>query len=165
MSSKENTHMSDESQVCYTFEAALEMAIQMENEGFRDYLDAIRRVRDKAARRILKDAALDALKHKHSLETALTEGQLQGASMAEKVPTMNLDYILARKQLSAESTTRDALAYAIHLVNGSIDFYRRMVTGCEGAPMAPVFAKLLTEEAHHLQDLEDLYEQHFLTEN
>ncbi len=157
--------MSDESQVCYTFEAAIEMAIQMENEGFRNYLEAIRRLKNKAARQILKDAALDALKHKLSLEAALIEGQFQGTTMAEKVPTMNLDYSLARKELTPDSTAREALAFAIHLVNGSIDFYRRMVTGCEGAPMAPVFAKLLTEESHHLQELEDLYEQHFLPEN
>ena len=157
--------MNDDSQVCYTLEAALEMAIQMENDGFRNYLDAIRRVKDRAAREILKEAALDELDHKCSLEKALLEGQLQGTNMAEMVPTMNLDYVLARKELTAESTARDALAYAIHLENGSIDFYRRMVSGCEGAPMAPVFAKLLTEETRHLQEMEDLYERHFLTEN
>ena len=157
--------MNDESQVCYTFEAALEMAIQMEYEGFRNYLDAIKRVKDKSAREILKDAALDELDHKCSLEKALLEGQFQRTTMAEMVPTMNLDYTLARKELSEESTPRDALAYAIHLENSSIDFYRRMVKGCEGAPMAPVFIKLLTDETRHLQEMEDLYERLFLTEN
>ena len=157
--------MSDESQACYTFEAALEMAIQMENEGFRNYLDAIRRVKDKAARQILKEAALDELEHKQSLEKALIEGQFQGATMAAKVPTMNLTYVLAKRELTAESTSRDALAYAIHLENGSIDFYRRMVSGCEGAPMAPLFTQLLLEETRHLQEMEDLYETHFLSEN
>ena len=33
---REANTMNDESQVCYTFEAALEMAIQMESEGFRN---------------------------------------------------------------------------------------------------------------------------------
>jgi rubrerythrin len=157
--------MSDESQVCYTFEVALEMAIQMEYEGFRNYLDAIRRVKDKAAREILREAALDELDHKCSLEKALLEGHFQRTTLVEIIPTMNLDYTLAKKELTADSTARDALAYAIHLENSAIDFYRRMVTGCEGAPMAPVFAKLLTEESRHLQEMEDLYEQHFLTEN
>ena len=157
--------MSDESQVCYTFEAALEMAIQMENEGFRNYLDAIRIVKDKAARQILKEAALDELEHKQSLEKALIEGQFQATTMAEKVPTMNLDYFLAKKELTAESTAREALAYAIHLENGSIDFYRRMVSGCEGAPMGPLFSKLLSDEVRHLQEMEDLYETHFMSEN
>ena len=104
--------MSDESQVCYTFEAALEMAIQMENEGFRNYLDAIRRVRDKAARQILKEAAFDELEHKQSLEKALIEGQFQGTTLAERVPTMNLNYVLARKELTEHSTARAALTRA-----------------------------------------------------
>jgi rubrerythrin len=85
--------------------------------------------------------------------------------MATTVPTMNLTYVLAKRELSAESTSRDALAYAIHLENGSIDFYRRMVSGCEGAPMAPLFTQLLNEETRHLQEMEDLYETHFLSEN
>src|SRR4051812_39338716 len=104
-------------QVCYTFEAAIEMAIKMEEEGFRHYLDAIRKVQDKHAQEILRDAALDELKHKHQLE------------------------------------------------NGSIDFYKRMAEGCSGAPMAPVFARLLADETRHLQSLEDLYERHFMPEN
>lgn len=157
--------MNEESQVCYTLEAALEMAIQMEYDLFHNYLGAIRRVRDKAAREILKDAALEELDHKCALEKALLDGQFHGNVMAGKVPTMNLDYVLNKKELTAEATARDALAYAIHLETESIEFYRRMVNGCEGAPMGPVFAKLLAEEMHHLQEMEDLYETHFLTEN
>ena len=37
--------MSEQGQVCYTFEAAIEMAVQMEDQGFRHYLAAIRTVR------------------------------------------------------------------------------------------------------------------------
>ena len=35
---------------CYTFEAAIEMAVKMEDEGFRHYLDAMRVVKNKGAR-------------------------------------------------------------------------------------------------------------------
>ena len=157
--------MSDDSQVCYTFEAALEMAIQMENDGFRNYLDAVRRVKDRAAREILKDAAIDELNHKCSLEKALVEGQFMGTTLAEKVPTMNLTYVLPKKELHEGSTARDALAHAIHLENDAIDFYRRMSSGCSGAPMGSLFEKLLIDETRHLQEMEDLYETHFLTEN
>ena len=62
-----------ENQVCYTFDAAVEMAIEMENEGFRNYLDAIRKVTNKGAREILRDNALDELEHKNRLEKALLE--------------------------------------------------------------------------------------------
>ena len=157
--------MNEQGQVCYTFEAAIEMAVKMEDEGFRHYLAAIRTVSNKGAKEILRDAALDELEHKHELEKALLEGNMGGsAELNRPVPTMNLDYVLAKKELTPESDTREALAYAIHLEKGSIDFYKRMSQGCAGAPMAPVFDRLLADETRHLQSLEDMYEQHFLPE-
>ena len=157
--------MSQSDQVCYTFEAALEMAVKMEEEGFRHYLGALRIVRDRAAQMILKDAALDELEHKFQLEKALVEGQLQGHTLEAPVPTMDLDYVLEKKVLSPEADARQALAYAIHLEKGSLEFYRRMAKGCSGAPMGSLFDRIANDESRHLQQLEDLYEEHFLTEN
>lgn len=158
--------MSEQGAVCYTFEAAVEMAIKMEEEGFRHYLGAIKKVKHKGAREMLKEAALDELEHKHSLEQALLEGQMEGAeTLGKPISTMNLGYVLAKKELSPTSDTREALAYAIHLEKGSLDFYKRMAQGCAGAPMAGIFEKMLADEAKHLLQLEDLYEQHFMTEN
>jgi rubrerythrin len=158
--------MNDNAQVCYTFEAAVEMAVKMEDEGFRHYLAAIRKVRNKGAQEILREAALDELEHKHQLEKALVEGSMGDATgLSRPVPTMNLDYVLAKKELTPNSDAREALAYAIHLETGSIDFYKRMASGCAGAPMASLFEKLLADESRHLQSLEDLYDEHFLTEN
>lgn len=156
--------MSKQTQVCYTFEAAIEMAVKMENDGFRHYLAAIHMVKNKAAVEILKDAALDELEHKHQLEKALVEGQVEGHTLDRPVPTMNLGYILEKKELSPEADARQALAYAIHLEKGSLDFYQRMVQGCAGAPMAALFERIANDESRHLQSLEDLYEEHFLTQ-
>ncbi len=156
--------MSD--QVCYTFEAAIEMAIQMEEEGFRNYLNAIRILKSKGAKEILRDSALDELQHKQELEKALLLGQMgNGNEMVRPVPTMNLGYILPKRDLSPDSDGREALAYAIHLEKGAIDFYKKLSEGCAGAPNAPLFQRLLADESRHLQALEDLYEQHFMTEN
>jgi len=156
----------EQGDVCYTFEAAIEMAAQMEDEGFRSYLAALRIVKDKAARLIFKDAALDELEHKHQLEKWLVEGQMKGGTdLQQPVPTMNLDYVLAKRELHAGSDAREALAYAIHLEKGSIEFYQKMSRGCEGAPMAVLFKQMLADETRHLQALEDLYECHFMAEN
>lgn len=157
--------MSETNEVCYTFEAALEMAIEMERNGFRHYLDAIRILKNKGAREVMRDAALDELEHKHILEKALLDGRLDvSGAMGKPVPTMNLGYVLARKPLHPESDVREALTYAIHLEKESVDFYKRFSTGCAGAPMGNVFGKLLEDETRHLQALEDMYEEHFLPE-
>lgn len=158
--------MSLEEGVCYTYEAALEKAIEMEEEGFRNYLRAISLVKDRAAKMILRDAAADELDHKQKLEMALLDGfNKSSAEMVKQVPTMNLDYVLEQKEISAGSDGRQALAFAIHLEKGAIDFYQRLMKGCEGAPMAPLFQRLLADESRHLKTLEDLYEEHFMTEN
>jgi len=155
-----------EGDVCYTFEAAIEMATKMEEEGFRAYLSALRIVKDKAARQIFKEAALDELEHKHQLEKTLVEGEMKGGgALQQSVPTMNLDYVLAKRELRPDSDAREALAYSIHLEKGAIDFYKRMSQGCEGAPMAVLFQKMLADETRHLQSLEDFYEEHFMAEN
>ena len=153
-------------QVCYTFDAAVEMAIEMENEGFRNYLSAIRRVTNKGARELLRDNALDELDHKHQLEKALLEGRMDGGdALDQPIPTMHLDYVFKKQELGPESGVREALVYAIHLEKGAVDFYGKVASGCSGAPMGQLFQQLLKEESRHLQALEDLYEQHFMTEN
>jgi rubrerythrin len=158
--------MAEQGDVCYTFEAAIDMATKMEDEGFRAYLSALRIVKDKAARQIFKEAALDELEHKHELEKTLVEGEMKGSGELQKpVPTMNLDYVLVKKELRPESDAREALAYAIHLEKGSIDFYQRMSKGCEGAPMGSLFQRMLADETRHLQSLEDFYERYFMAEN
>ena len=157
--------MSD-NQVCYTFDAAVEMAIKMEDEGFRNYLAAIRQVTNKGAREILRENALDELNHKQMLEKALLDGRMDGSdSLDQPVPTMHLDYVFKKQELGPQSGVREALLYAIHLEKGAVDFYGTVAAGCEGAPMGVLFKQLLKEESRHLQALEDLFEQHFMTEN
>ncbi len=153
----------NEHNACYTFEAALELAVKMEEEGFRNYLEAIRKVQNKGAQEILKEAAFDELEHKHELEKALVEGTMESPEeMRRPVPTMNLGYILAKRELKPDSGVREVLVYAIHLEKGSIDFYRRMIEGCSGMPMVPLFQRLAGDESRHLQALEDMYEEYFL---
>lgn len=154
----------EQSDACYTFEAAIELAVQMEEEGFRHYLNAIRTVNDVKAQEMLKEAALDELEHKHQLEKALLEGTLTGG-LAKPVPTMNLDYVLAKKGITPNSDVRECLVFAIHLETESIGFYKRMVAGCGSAPMTGVFKKILADETRHLQSLEDLYDRHCMPEN
>ena len=157
--------MSD-NQVCYTFDAAVEMAIKMEEEGFRTYLAAIRQLTNKGARELLRENALDELNHKHQLEKALLDGRMAGGEELDKpIPTMHLDYILKKQELGPQSGVREALIYAIHLEKEAVEFYGKVTDGCAGAPMGKLFKQLHTEESRHLQSLEDLYEQHFMTEN
>ncbi|NJC87687.1 MAG: ferritin [Desulfuromonas sp.] len=157
--------MSEEQQICLTFDAALDKAIEMEEAGFRNYLRAIRMVRNPHAREILRDAAIDELSHKQQLEKALLDGALDLQHAERPVPIMNLDYMIGKREIGPGADVREALAYAIHLEKEAVQFYRRLTEVCAGAPMVGMFTLLLNDESRHLRALEDLYEEHFLTEN
>jgi hypothetical protein len=56
--------------VCYTQEAALERAIQIEAKRFEGFKSGYFMARDRVVKDLIRDLALDALKHKYTLEKA-----------------------------------------------------------------------------------------------
>lgn len=157
--------MSEETDVCLTFEAACLAGIDMENRIFQNYLQALRVVRDQAAREILQEAALAKLAYKHKLEQAALEGGLGNQEAEGPVSVMHL---LVRccdmNRIDAHADARKALAFAIQMAQDALKFYRDMASRCSGAPMAKIFTQLGDEQTRHLQQLEDTFEEHFLPE-
>ena len=148
--------MNDQSHVCFTLEAALEHAVEMENALFADFMSTLQAVKSKAAKEILRDAALGKLEEKHQLEIALLEGSIEGVDLQASVPIVSLDAHYGKKSLHADADAREAMAYAIHLVTQAVDSYKNM---------ARAFARISGDQMTFLQALEDAYEEHFLTEN
>lgn len=151
---------------CYTLQTALEKSIKMEEAAFRNFLHAIDLVKDRQGKVMLRDAAREELKHKHRIENVLLDGHDKNISELKKeLPTMNLGYVFEQKTITPDADARESLAYAIHLEKSEMAFYKAMINGCEGAPMAELFQSLLADETRHLQILEDFYERYFLAEN
>lgn len=157
--------MSDHPPVCMTLQAALEQAIAFENDLYRAFLDSIRIVGQPGARDILKDVAVERLKYKQQLESALLEEDYGPGGEGKIAPTMNLDKRIGVEKITRDADSRTALAYAIHLVSESVRFYDEMARACAGAPMHAVFISLDADQTRQLQKLEDEYEEHFMTEN
>lgn len=157
--------MADQTNVCFTFDAACDAAIEMETRIYQDFLNAIRTVKDRAATEILRDAAIVRLGIKQKLELATLDGSLQGLSAQGPVPTMNLNIRCCDlHHINVDADNRKALAYAIQMSKNALQFYRGMASQCEGAPMAALFTALGDDQTQYLQQLEDTYEEHFLTE-
>ena len=157
--------MDNQASVCFTFDAACDAAIEMEAQIYRSFLNAIRIVKDRAANEILMDAAMVRLDIKHQLELAALRGGFEGEMSHGPVPTMGLHLRCCdSQQITAKADNRKALAYAIELSKDALQFYRNMSEQCSGAPMAKLFTILGDGQTRHLQALEDLYEEHFLTE-
>ena len=157
--------MTNQADVCLTFDAACDAALEMENNIYRNYLEALRTVKDQAALAILRDAALVKLEHKHKLEKAALQGRFDEVPVDGPVPTMNLKIRCCDlHRIGPEADNRKALAYAVQMAEDALEFYRNMSEHCSGAPMAELFKSLGDDQTKHLQQLEDDYEEHFLTE-
>jgi rubrerythrin len=149
--------------VCYTREVALEKAIEMEAESFATYRDMYLRVKDRLAKDVLRDLALDELKHKYTLEKAYFEDTVQLHDAGQKEgPSMKLALLLQEKPLDSSANDQDVMVYAVHEEKRSVDFYKAMAGQCGGAPMEKMFTGLARDEEGHLSRLETLYESLYM---
>ena len=150
-------------EVCYTREVAIEKAIEMEDQSFTTYKDLYFKVKDRLAKDVLKDLALDELKHKYTLEKAYFEDTVELHDKGEKDgPSMNLTLLLEEKPLDHAANDQDVMVYAIHDEKRSVDFYKAMAGQCGGAPMEKMFSRLAQDEEGHLSKLETLYESLYM---
>jgi rubrerythrin len=157
--------MNQELDVCLTFEAACMAAIEMENRIYRNYLDALRVVKNQAAREILQEAATAKLAYKHRLEQAALEGGFGELVSQGPVSTMNLSVRCCDPhRIDADADGRKALAYAIQQAQDALGFYRNMASYCSASPTTRIFTLLGDELTRHLQQLEDSFEEHYLPE-
>ncbi len=150
-------------EVCYTREAALEKAIEVEQGSFDIYLKAYSLVQDRHARDLIKEIAFEELEHKHTLEKAFfEEGVALHDADIDEGPSMWLTLFLREKPLDSASTPQDIIIYAIHDEKRSIEFYEKMAHLCAGAPMEKLFSRLCRDENNHLTRLEKLYESIYM---
>lgn len=149
--------------VCYTREAALERAIGMEAKSFDEYKNAYFTATDRVARDLLKDLALDELKHKFTLEKAFFEDMvLLHESGTKEGPSMKFSLLFQEKSLKSNASEQEVMIYAIHEEKRAVDFYRNMAEQCGTAPMAGMFKRLAEDEEGHLARLEEFYETRFM---
>jgi len=159
--------MMSQANACFTFDAACDAAIGMETKIYHNFLEAVRVVRDKAANEILQEAATVRLGIKQKLEMAALRGGFEDQEVKGAVPIMNLAESIRccdSHSIGTDADNRKALAYAIQLSKDALEFYRKMAEQCSGAPMATLFNSLGDDQTRYLQELEDTYEEHFLTE-
>ena len=149
--------------VCYTREVAIEKAIEMESQSFAIYKNLYLKVKDRVAKDVLKDLALDELKHKYTLERAYFEDTVELHDAGQKEgPSMQLTLLLQEKPLAQSASDQDVMVFAIHEEKRSVDFYKAMAGQCGGAPMEKMFSRLAQDEEGHLSRLETLYESLYM---
>ena len=152
-------------EVCYSREAALEKAIEMETKSFETYKNAYLNAKDPLAKDLLKDLALDEMQHKYTLEKAFFEETvLLHETGLKQGQSMRLTLLFEDKPLGKNPSEQDVFLHAIHDEKRAVDFYTKMAGTCGGAPMEEMFKRLAQDEEGHLARLEELYEGIYLKE-
>ena len=155
----------DVEDICYTREVALEKAIEMEMRSFKVYQEAYLKADDRLAKDLVRDLALDELKHKYTLEKAFFEETVLLHDLGHSEgPTMNLSLLLEEPPLSESASVQGVLRYAIQDEKRAVDFYKKMADQCGGAPMEAMFKQMVQDEESHLARLEELYESQYMSE-
>lgn len=152
-------------EVCYSREMALARAVEMESKSFENYRKAYLASGNAGARDVLKDLALDELKHKYTLEKAYFEEEvfLHDSGLAYG-PDMKFTLIFEDRTLNRDSTEQDVFLHAIHEEKRAVEFYTRMAEKCGGAPTETMLKRLAQDEEGHLNRLQELYEKLYLKE-
>lgn len=155
----------DTESVCYTLEAGLEKAIEIESNSFESYKDAYQRLENRRAKELAKEIALDELEHKYTLEKAFFEETVSLHDSGSESLGMQLTVMLADRELDSDATEQDVMIHAIHNKKRIVEFYRGMSEQCSGAPMEKIFRRLCREEQKHLAELEEFYEKVYMPDN
>jgi len=141
----------------------LEKAIEMEAKSFDVYRKAYSDSKNRVAKDLLKDLALDELRHKYVLEKAFFEETiLLHDSGMRQGPSMKFSLLFEERPLKADATEQDVMLYAIHEEKRAVDFYKNMASQCSGAPMEAMYRRLSEDEEAHLARLEEVYESAYL---
>ncbi len=153
-------------EVCYTREAGLAKALEMAAKSFESYKEAYPRLKNRSARMLIKEIALEALEHKYTLEKAFFEETVALQETGyDPGPSLQLTVMLEDRQLEDNATDQDIMIYAIHDKKRLVDFFKKMADQCGGAPMEGMFTRLAQEAEEHLHKLENLYESVYMPDN
>lgn len=157
---------SEMEEVCYTREAGLAKALEMATKSFESYKEAYPRLKNRSARKLIKEIALEALEHKYTLEKAFFEETVALQETGyDPGPSLQLTVMLEDRQLEDNATDQDIMIYAIHDKKRLVDFFKKMADQCGGAPMEGMFRRLSQEAEEHLHKLENLYETVYMPDN
>ncbi|MCF8050162.1 MAG: hypothetical protein K9L59_02920 [Desulfobacterales bacterium] len=149
--------------VCFTREAGLEKAIEMEDGNFERLKQAFRIAKNPRVKTLAKEAALAALSHKYTLEKAVFEEEVTlHENDLNHGPELELTVMLEDRPLTEDATEQDIMISAVSAKKRIVDFYRKMASQCAGAPMEEMFTTLAEEESDHLAQLETLYEELYM---
>jgi rubrerythrin len=140
---------------------ALTFAMDKEKKANELYLLFRDRVKDQAAKTLLKDLADQELGHLNMIRNALHGGSVEGIGATAKGRDLQVSDYMVEIELTADSDPRDIIVSAMQMEKKAFDFYNELLARYRGTELEDLFNRLTREEMRHKEILEKEYETHF----
>lgn len=155
--------MNDEKMMNFeSIEAAIEFAIDKEQEAYDFYTDWSKRLEHEAIQQVFREFAVEELRHRDLLADVR-----DGKRVIEKdqsVQDMKITDYFVEVEPSENLTYQDALQIAIQREKGSIELYGHLAGSSAAPEFEALFSSLVQEETKHKVRLETIYDDNFLKE-
>ena len=144
-----------------TLKDALTFAMDKEKKANELYLLFRGKVKDEAAKTLLKDLADQEMGHYRMIEEALKGGSIEGIGAKATGRDIQVSDYMVEIELGPDSTPQDIMVSAMQMEKKSFDYYSALLERYRGTPLEALFTRLAREEMRHKEILEKEYEQHF----
>ncbi|MFO0792500.1 MAG: ferritin family protein [Candidatus Brocadiaceae bacterium] len=134
----------------------INQAIQQEEKAYKFYNDALKFVKDAAAKLWLKELADEELKHKDLLQKMDVSKVVK--FKPEKVHDLHITEYLVDKDVSEVKDFQDVLVVAMKKEQKSYNFYVGMVKSTDNPDLKKICKILAQEELKHKHKLELYYD-------
>jgi rubrerythrin len=146
-----------------TVKAALDFAIEREQEACDFYQDLAQRTENPALQKTLTAFAKVEMGHKEKLE-AVKEGYTALTGPKDIVDMKIGDYLVAVTP-NPKMSFQDLLILAIKRETAARDLYSDLANRVTDTTFKALFKQLAQEESSHKLSFETAYDEHFLSEN
>ena len=135
----------------------IKQAAQQEDKAHRFYTDALKYVKDAAAKLWLKELADEELKHKDMLEN-FDVSKLKQLKPSKKIHDLHITEYLIDKDVTEIKDFQDVLIVAMKKEQKSYNFYVGMAKSADNADIKKLCRVLAQEELKHKHKLELYYD-------
>ena len=144
-----------------TLKDALIFAMDKEKKANELYLLFRSKVKDEAARTLLKDLADQELGHVKMIQDAIQGGSIEGIGAKAKGRDIQVSDYMVEIELTSDSTPQDIMVSAMQMEKKALAFYNGLLEQYRGTELEALFTRLAREEMRHKEILEKEYETHF----
>jgi rubrerythrin len=144
-----------------TLKDALLFAMDKEKKANDLYLLFRGKVKDDAAKALLKELADQEMGHWKMIREALDSGSVEGIGAKAKGRDIQVSDYMVEIELTPDSSPQDIMVFAMQMEKKAMEFYGGLLDQYRGTDLEALFGRLAREEMRHKQILEKEYEEHF----